>query len=37
MSETTADLLFKLGGYHLEKRGQREVKVTTATPILPSL
>ena len=27
MSEPTAELLKKLGGYHLESRGQREVKV----------
>ena len=27
MSESTADILMKLGGYNLETRGQREVKV----------
>ena len=27
MSETTADILMKLGGYELKSRGQREVKV----------
>ena len=27
MSEPTAELLKKLGGYQLESRGQREVKV----------
>lgn len=27
MSESTADILMKLGGYNLESRGQREVKV----------
>ena len=27
MSETTAEILMKLGGYHLESRGRREVKV----------
>ena len=34
VSEATADLLRKLGGYHLESRGTREIKVgisTTAT------
>ena len=27
MSEHTANILFKLGGYHLDCRGEREVKV----------
>ena len=27
MSEMTANVLFKLGGYHLDCRGEREVKV----------
>ena len=27
MSDSTANILTKLGGYHIEKRGQREVKV----------
>lgn len=28
MSESTAEILEKLGGYHLQSRGQREVKVS---------
>ncbi len=31
MSETTADILKKLGGYDLISRGQREVKVSVIT------
>ena len=27
MSDSSADILEKLGGYHLESRGEREVKV----------
>ena len=27
MSDSTADILTKLGGYHIEKRGERQVKV----------
>ena len=27
MSDSTANILTNLGGYHIEKRGQREVKV----------
>ena len=27
MSESTANILKKLGGYHIECRGEREVKV----------
>lgn len=30
MSDTTADLLTKLGGYHVETRGEREVKVCSS-------
>ena len=33
MSEPTAELLKKLGGYHLEVRGQREVKVRGDDPM----
>ena len=31
MSEHTANILFKLGGYHLDCRGEREVKVCGKT------
>lgn len=33
MSDSTADILTKLGGYHIEKRGERQVKVCNITEI----
>lgn len=33
MSESTAKILEELGGYHLECRGEREVKVWSAAVV----